>query len=89
MRQDQNKNQQIFNIAMKLKYKSKPGVLKVGGKSGPVTDKCRWPGSDLGGPDQNSMNHIFNYYFANEILKKTTVYYFTVSTVYFYKRTDL
>ena len=47
--------------------------------SGPVTDKCRWPGLDLGGPDQNSMNHIFNYYFANEIKKNTTVYYFTNS----------
>ena len=52
-------------------------VLKVGGQSGPVTDKCRWPGSDLGGPDPSSMNHIFNYYFANEIFKKKTVSYFT------------
>ena len=35
-------------------------VLKVGGPSGPVTDKFRWPGS-------NSLNLIINYYFANEI----------------------
>ena len=27
-------------------------VLKVGGPSGPVTDKYRWPGRNLGGPDQ-------------------------------------
>ena len=38
-------------------------VLEVGGPSGPVTDKFRWPRS-------NSMNHIINYYFANEIEKK-------------------
>ena len=56
-----------------------------------MTDKCRWPGLDLVGPDQNSMNHIFNYYFANEIIKKQQLFPIlqTVSTVYFYKRTDL
>ena len=32
--------------------------------------------TNVGGPDQNAMNHIFNYYFTNEILKKTNCFLF-------------
>ena len=53
----------LQNIWRSLKFQQNehtPGILEVGGSSGPVTHKFRWPGSNSSGPKQRSINNLID-----------------------------